>query len=713
MARQMRELLPEHPHVIIGRRPIERAAYAYAEEVVEVAPDGLFFTWLALRRRLRGRWIALAPFVWAGHGALRWAPWLLAPRKLLAFNAQLERHHLRLTCPVASWRFLRGESAGDIFRPTVLAPLRRLPSLISRLLFRLFARREAVTPLAAASTAQPGITVIDRAAFWADPDRLVAEAPNELIAVGRDPRRLLRALDDPQVWLAYEGDKVSLAAGAPAPGPVKEGEDCTWALCHCPTAMLFRRDTYLALGGGGLLDLSLRAWRKGLQSIFTGGSPAESVPRSRYHTALGSRPAALLEPGVHAFRGRPERPGRLRVAVASPYLPFPLSHGGAIRIYNLLREAAAGADISLLAFAEKETGREVEPLREFCSRIVLVQTPRWDPPAVLRILPNGVARFRSRAMEAALAETHAAITQVEYTQLAHLRRAAPGRRLLVEHDLTFDLHRQLRRRAHGWSKLHRTLEAARWRRYELGHARAYDRIIAMSPDDLERLAAARVDRARLRVVENGVDLARFHPCPPVLGRPPELLFIGSFRHFPNLLGYQFLIDRIWTTLRRACPELKLTVVAGADPAYYWQRHTGAALPPSPPGVELFDFVEDVRPLYARATIVVVPLLVSAGTNLKVLEALAMERPLVSTAVGVAGLGLTPGEHCLLADQPTAFAAAVLSLLWNPRAREDLAAAGRAVVEERYGWDALGRKLLGVWEELARESGLAAGRAAVV
>jgi glycosyltransferase involved in cell wall biosynthesis len=535
MAHRMRGVLPEHPHLIIGPRPVDREAYAYAQEVIELEASDPATAWLEVRRRLRGRWIALAPFVWSGGSALRWIPWLVAPRKLLAFNKAIERHHLRLTCPLASWRFLRGEAVGDIFRPTVFAPLR--------------------------GRAQP-------------------------------------------------------------------------------------------------------------------------------------------EPGVQVFPGRP--PGRrLQVAVVTPYFPFPLSHGGAVRIYNLLREAAADADISLFSFAEKETAREVEPLREFCTRITLVETPRWDPPALVRTLPNGVAKFQSRAMGALLAAERVPVVQVEYTQLAHLGPKAPGRTILVEHDVTFDLHRQLRQRATGWSKVTASLEAARWRRYEVGHAHGYDRVVAMSEDDLEGLASAGLARERLRVIENGVDLARFVPEPPPAGSGPEVLFIGSFRHFPNILGYRYLLDGVWPTLQRACPELKLTVVAGADHAYYWRRHMGADLAPPPPGVELLDFVADVRPLYVRATVVAAPLEVSAGTNLKVLEALAMERALVSTPVGVAGLGLTPGETALLADRPSDFAASVLSLLWNRAARDEMAAAGRALVEQRYGWDTLARKLVAVWEDLAR------------
>ncbi len=537
MALRMRELVPGYPHVVIGPAPVDRAAFAYADDIIET-PEGLGAAWSEVRRRLagRGQWIAQAAFVWRPAGRLRWLPWLLAPRKLLAFNGDLERHHPRLACPVASWRFLRGEAVGDIFRPTWLG------------------------------------------------------------------------------WLAGRG---------PDPG----------------------------------------------------------------------------EPRV--FAGRPPAAGRRRVAVVSPYLPYPLSHGGAIRIYNLLRSLAEDTDIYLFAFSEQETGRDLDRLREFCARVTLAPAPRWEPPSLLS--PPGVEKFRSAAMEAALARAAAgdqvAVVQVEYTQLAHLRCPPGVKTVLVEHDVTFDLHRQIRLSARGRRRLAAWLDERRWRAYEVRHARRFDRVAAMSDEDAERLVRAGLERGRIAVIPNGVDLDRFQPAPPA--DKPELLFIGSFRHFPNVLGFRFLLERVWGKLRPACPELKLTVVAGAGHRYYWRRHTGAELPKLPPGVELLDFVEDVRPLYARAMIVLVPLVVSAGTNLKVLEALAMQRPLVSTAVGVAGLDLSPGEHVRVADRPDDFAAAVLYLLWHPDARHEMAAAGRALVEERYGWDRLARKLAAVWDELVQ------------
>ena len=802
IALQMRELTPGYPHILISTEPVDSALSQYADEVIVLNSSSLLGSWLDLRRRLGHHWIALAPFLWSGdkgagrsrevgYRALRWMPWLLAPRKLLAFNAKLERHHLRLSCPLASWRFLRGEAVGDIYRPTALAGLRKLLALIGFPLLlacwaAIQARRRKATVLDPAVPAVHGTTILEMPSrpdpsFWAGLDRAVADSPFERILAmraGQAPveasirSKLQDSLDEPGVWLAYVGRKTSLAAGIPVDAPVKIGEDATWALCAEPAAALFRRDEYLSLGGTARLErafpgsawlaLSLLGWQRGSRTLFAGHIEAHPGPAvdpeklmlgavSDFSTAirilwqwswrwrhwaktLGAlnvtatpipdraaspenatranvAPAPkrrsflpLVDPAVHVFRGR-KASDAPRIAVVSPYLPFPLSHGGAIRIFNLMRATAGRADICLFAFAEQETGREVEPLLDLCTKIVLVETPRWEMPALLRLLPRGVAKFRSAAMRAAVSrvvdDEHTALLQVEYTQLAHLRPAASrtsASTILVEHDVTFDLYSQLRLRTQGWKRFSAWLEERRWRRYEIGQARRFDRVIAMSQPERNRLLAAGLPEAKVSVVENGVDLQRFHPAPPARDAAPELLFIGSFRHFPNILGFRFLLEDVWPILCASHPNLKLTVVAGADHRYYWSLHTKSDLAALPPRVEVFDFVEDVRPLYWRASVVAIPLVVSAGTNIKVLEALAMGRAVVSTEVGVAGLGLTPEENVLLADTAPEFARAVAGLLDDGRARDAIAARGRAFVEAHYGWDALGEKLAGVWAE---------------
>jgi hypothetical protein len=171
------------------------------------------------------------------------------------------------------------------------------------------------------------------------------------------------------------------------------------------------------------------------------------------------------------MEGRPCSPERRRVAVLSPYFPFPLSHGGAVRIFHLVRELAREFDVELFAFTDGGAPQETATVLEFCARVVLVEKPRYREPRWSSPLPPEVYEFRSPAMRRAIEQERLSFgfdrLQVEYTQLAEY----PGD-VLVEHDVTFDLFGQIARRE-------RTLSARwdffRWRRFEQRAVRRYPR----------------------------------------------------------------------------------------------------------------------------------------------------------------------------------------------------------------------------------------------
>lgn len=388
---------------------------------------------------------------------------------------------------------------------------------------------------------------------------------------------------------------------------------------------------------------------------------------------------ALSNGSVSVFPGRPAS-GKPRVLIASPYLPFPLSHGGAVRMYNLIRRAAAGFDQVLVCF----TGQAAPPppeLLEICAEVVLVRrTGSHSPPFIG--LPDMVEEFASASFEAALRQSvrkwRPAIAQLEFSQMAQYAEAcAPARTILVEHDITFDLYEQLLRVDDDW-ELRRQLEL--WRAFETGAWRRVNRVVTMSRKDRELAGQNAV------VLPNGVDLARFAPT----GRAPEprrLLFIGSFTHVPNLLALEFFLTRVWPLLKDAT----LHVIAGARHEYFLDRYRDRVqLHLDGPRIDLEGFVADVRPAYRRATLVVAPLVVSAGTNIKILEAMAMGKAVVSTPAGVNGLDLSPGEDFLLARTAEEMAAGIERLLQDGVERNRIEVAARQRAERGYGWDAIGQ-----------------------
>jgi glycosyltransferase involved in cell wall biosynthesis len=411
--------------------------------------------------------------------------------------------------------------------------------------------------------------------------------------------------------------------------------------------------------------------------LFWRGVPLDRIYLRPWWWPWKKRERSVIPAGARVVEGRPCTEGRRRIAVLSPYFPFPLSHGGAVRIYNLLREMAKQFDVELFAFTDAPT--DLAPLLDLCARVVLVEKPRYREPRWSTLLPPEVHEFRSPAMKQAIHEERRAFAfetlQVEYTQLAEY----PGD-ILVEHDVTFDLFTQIARRE-------RTLSAAwdafRWRRFERRALRRFPRVVVMSPKDADMVGVPAA------VIPNGVDLDRFRAAPEAPGE--RLLFIGSFRHFPNIAAYRFFTEEVWPLLRDKFPNMSLTVVSGDDYLTYWRAFTDSPEPAPDPRIRLLGFVADVRPLYAETNLVLVPTTVSAGTNVKVLEAMAMERAAISTSSGCAGLGLLHGHSVWVADSAEAFAAAVATLINDPERRRHIALAAYGVAHRNFDWAAIGEK----------------------
>jgi glycosyltransferase involved in cell wall biosynthesis len=421
--------------------------------------------------------------------------------------------------------------------------------------------------------------------------------------------------------------------------------------------------------------------------LFWRGVPLDRIYLRPWWWPWPKRDRSVYPREYHVHEGRPCAEGRRRVAVLSPYYPYPLAHGGAVRIYNLLWEMAREFDVELFAFTDEGSQVETAPLLEFCARMVLCAKPRYREPRWSTLLPADIHEFRSPAMKKALAEERRAfgfeLLQVEYTQLAEY-----GGDVLVEHDVTFDLFGQILRR-------NQTLSAwwdfFRWRQFETHAAAQYRRAIVMSKKDALLLGG------QCSVIENGVDFERFRAEPEQPGE--RLLFIGSFRHFPNIAAYRFFVEEVWPLVRDHFPNAQVTVVCGPDHLMYWRAFTDTPEPVADDRIRLLGFVADVRPLYVEANVVLVPTPVSAGTNVKVLEAMAMQRAVVSTASGCAGLGLDPGRSVLIGDTAEAFAKAVAALLGDPERRRALALTAYEHAVRQFDWRSIGEKQRALLQEL--------------
>ena len=255
--------------------------------------------------------------------------------------------------------------------------------------------------------------------------------------------------------------------------------------------------------------------------------------------------------------------------------------------------------------------------------------------------------------------------------------------VLFEHNVEYLIWQRLA--ALETSPWRRAVLELEWRKLRAREAEACTRAdltIAVSEDDQLRLASI-APEACVTAVPTGVDTRYF--CPNGHHeRPNHLVFSGSMDWHPNEDAVIHFTDVILPRIRAEVPDASFTVV-GRNPTDRLRAFAAGT------GITLTGTVDDVRPAVAEGAVYVVPLRAGSGTRIKIFEALAMAKPVVSTTVGAEGLALEPGEHFIAADDPAVFADAVVSLLRDPERRHALGHAGRTLVDTHYSWGQVARQ----------------------
>ena len=387
----------------------------------------------------------------------------------------------------------------------------------------------------------------------------------------------------------------------------------------------------------------------------------------------------------------------MKILFLSPTVPFPLTDGGRIRVFNLLKQIAQKNEVTLLALETQPTDAEgIVQLKQLGIQVHLVPNAPTLPPLSLGTLANAffkrqpitVARYDLPAYRQQFRELIATDTfdlvHYEMFHTAQFRTETDLPGVLSQQNVDSAIWRRLcRETINPFYKFAYWTQQLAFQRYERVLSPKFDAVACTSDIDaavFQRHCAEDV----IEIIPNGVDVAHYQPDFSAEA-PTHLIYIGSMDWYPNEDAVSFFADEVLPRIHAEVPDVKFSIVGGNPSARVQQLAERE-------GVVVTGRVPEIKPYFAEATVFVVPLRIGSGTRLKILEALAMGKAIVSTSVGAEGLDLKDGEEIFIADEPTVFAEAVTRLLKDPALRRRIGESGRVRVEQDYDWRSIGEKL---------------------
>jgi polysaccharide biosynthesis protein PslH len=389
---------------------------------------------------------------------------------------------------------------------------------------------------------------------------------------------------------------------------------------------------------------------------------------------------------------------------------LPVHSGGDIRSFNILRQLALENDVTFFSYYdgardreyEKELERQLPGAVSVCTRKRLDSTwaRGWHYLSQLaHDRPYAVSRFASPAVQKALRNwvtgNRADVVVCDFLDAAiNFPHALPIPAVLFQHNVESEIWRRYADNAGSWPmRILYGREYSRMVAYERAAVRRFSHVIAVSEHD-KKLMTAWVEAQHITVVPTGVDTEQFRPREPWDEEKPLVVFVGAMDWPPNVDAVQHFCAEMWPSILAKLPQARFRIV-GRNPA----RRVQALASDS---VEVTGRVASVVDHLREAAVVVVPLRVGGGTRLKIYEAMAVGKAVVSTTVGAEGLDVTHGTDLILADSPIAFAESVIQLLVDPetRRRQGEAAAQRAA---KYGWPLIANRFAAILRQLVTET----------
>ena len=405
---------------------------------------------------------------------------------------------------------------------------------------------------------------------------------------------------------------------------------------------------------------------------------------------------------------------RSRILFLSQSLPFPPHSGVTNRTYHILKELQRDFDVTLVAFSRRNHQRDST------SRSAAAAALRKDLSTVMRPVPiesewSRFTQLRNHALSVLSRQPYVFYDYggADFGQLVReaINHAPPALIHLdsmdlyrwlawlpavpttcTHHSIESDLLRLRARRIH--NRVVRAYMMHQANLIEKVERRLFPRFdvnIMTSEPDAQRLRAL-APHARATVVPNGVNVDYFRTTPREQEVPGRVTFLGPTYMFPNRDAVEFFLADAWPLIRARFPSSTFHLIGknSKPEKARFEDH---------PGVTCHGYVPDIRPIFAESACAVVPIRVGGGTRLKILDAWAMGKAIVSTSIGCEGLETVDGRNILIRDEPTEFAEAVIRVLTDNEMRERLGREGRATAERTYAWPVIGGQLTQLYHRL--------------
>jgi len=383
--------------------------------------------------------------------------------------------------------------------------------------------------------------------------------------------------------------------------------------------------------------------------------------------------------------------------------PYPPFRGDKLKIYNLTKRLAAKHDLYLVTFYEsRDELNYLKDIQPFFKEIELVYLPKWRSilngiPALFSKTPLQVAYFKSskmkRMVKFALDRYDIDVVHTQHLRMSQYTKHLDMPKILDLPD-AFSLYFK-RRNETDRPLINRLIDGIEIGRLTKAEKviTAYDKTLVCSVEDkkyLEKLHKT----DNIDILLNGVDLDTFdvkegHDY----SHNHTLLFTGNMDYAPNVDAVQYFVKEMWPAISKVNPKTKF-IIAGQRPVDAVQKLAGDR-------IEVTGFIPDLKDMYADASVVIAPLRFGAGTQNKVLEAMAMGVPTVCTHIGFEGLQIQSGQGVILAKEKSQFIEEVTMLLADAAKRQEVGEQGLAIARTRFSWDKIAVQLEEYFKEVTQ------------